>query len=139
MMPGRDCAEIEVSLFNGECAAEADRVRDFLCLHYVCSQRPEPFWREAASIAPPASLQHTLALFKERGRLPYYQEETFTRDSWLTVLFGQGVRPRRIDPLADLVSPQEAAQAFAAMRQALHSSTTLPAAELPELNPHGIR
>ena len=139
MMPGRDCAAIELAQFNRECAAEADRVRDFLCLHYVCSSRPEPFWQEAAAITPPPSLEHTLALFTERGRLPYYQEETFTRDSWLTVLLGQGIRPRRIDPLADLVSPQEAGQAFAAMRQSLQSFN-LPAAREPaELNPHGIR
>ena len=139
MMPGRDCAQIEVAEFNRECAAEADRVRDFLCMHYVCSSRSEPFWREAAAITPPPSLEHTLSLFRERGRLPYYQEETFTRDSWLTVLIGQGVRPRRIDPLADLVSTQEAAQAFAAMRQSLQSFTSPATGDLPELNPHGIR
>jgi tryptophan halogenase len=139
MMPGRDCASVEIAEFNRECAAEADRVRDFLCLHYVCSSKPEPFWRAAASIMPPPSLQHTLSLFKERGRLPYYPEETFDRDSWLTVLFGQGVRPRRIDPLADLVSTQEAAQAFAAMRRSLQSHTLPAAGEPPELNPHGIR
>lgn len=121
MLPGRDCAPVEIAPFNSECAAEADRVRDFLCLHYICSHRSEPFWKNAASIKPPSSLEHTLALFRERGRLPYYQEETFTRDSWLTVLLGQGVRPRRIDPLADLVSAQEAAQAFAAMRQSMPS------------------
>jgi len=139
MMPGRDCADVELAEFNRESAAEADRVRDFLCLHYVCSSRPEPFWRDAASLIPPPSLGHTLALFKERGRLPYYQEETFTRDSWLTVLLGQGVRPRRVDPLADLVSRQEAAQAFATMRQSLQTFTLPTAGDLPELNPHGIR
>lgn len=139
MMPGRECAGVEIAQFNIECAAEADRVRDFLCLHYVCSARPEPFWREAASVAPPPELEHTLALFKERGRLPYYQEQTFTRDSWLTVLLGQGVRPRRVDPLADLVSSGEAEQAFAAMRQSLQSYF-LPAAGCPaSLNPHGNR
>jgi len=139
LMPGRDCAAIELAEYNRECGAEADRVRDFLCLHYVCSARSEPFWREARSITPPPSLERTLSLFRERGRLPYYQEETFTRDSWLTVLLGLGVRPQRIDPLADLVSTQEAAQAFAAMRQSLQSFTLPAAGKLPELNPHGIR
>jgi len=139
MMPGRDCARIELAEYNRECAAEADRVRDFLCLHYVCSSRAEPFWKDAAAITPPPSLDHTLSLFNERGRLPYYEEETFTRDGWLTVLLGQGVHPRRIDPLADLVSRPEAAQAFAAMRQSLQSFTLPAAGELPELNPHGIR
>jgi tryptophan halogenase len=139
MMPGPDCAEVETRIFNDECAAEADRVRDFLCLHYICADRPEPFWRAAKSIQPPPSLEHSLSLFRERGRLPYYQEETFTRDSWLTVLLGQGVRPSRLDPLTDLVSEREAEQAFAAMQQMLHRLNVAPAPELLELNPHGIR
>ena len=139
MMPGRDCAAVETAQFNRESGAEADRVRDFLCMHYICSKRREPFWRDAASVQPPPSLQHSLSLFRERGRLPYYQEETFSRDSWLTVLLGQGIRPRRIDPLADLVSSEEAAQAFHAMRQSLRLFSLPSVSSPPELNPHGIR
>ena len=139
MMPGSDCAPIELVEFNRQCALEADRVRDFICLHYVCSRRMEPFWNDARSIPPPDSLAHTLSLFSERGRLPYYEEETFARDSWLAVLLGQGLEPREIDPLADLVPPAEAARAFARMSRSL-SAFTLPAGSpLPELNPHGIR
>ena len=90
-------------------------------------------------MTPPDSLAHSLSLFRERGRLPYYEEETFTRDSWLAVMFGQGLEPRAVDPLADLVPPAEAARAFAAMRESL-STFTLPAGTVPpELNPHGIR
>lgn len=139
MMPTAGCTHIELGEFNRQCAAEADRVRDFLCLHYVCSRRQEPFWKDASSITPPQSLAHSLSLFSERGRLPYYEEETFSRDSWLAVLLGQGFEPREIDPLADIVSPAQAARAFASMGQSL-SSFTLPAeSSPPELNPHGIR
>ena len=140
MMPGRDCAPVELSEFNRQCAAEADRVRDFLCLHYLCSRRSESFWKDAAAIALPHSVAHSLALFEERGRLPYYEEETFSRDSWLAVLFGQGFEPRRVDPLADSVSHAQAARAFTAMRQSLDSFTLPGAAAAPnDLNPHGIR
>ena len=45
------------------------------------------------------------ACFASAGRLPYYEEETFSRDSWLAVLLGQGVLPRRTDPLIDAVAP----------------------------------
>lgn len=139
MMPSADCNPIELTEFNRQCAAEADRVRDFLCLHYVCSRRQEPFWKDAGSISPPQSLAHSLSLFSERGRLPYYEEETFSRDSWLAVLLGQGFEPRAIDPLADIVSSAQSARAFASMGQSL-SSFTLPAeSSPPELNPHGIR
>ena len=140
MMPGRDCAPVELFEFNRQCAAEADRVRDFVCLHYICSQRSEPFWKGAAAVSPPDTLAHTLELFAERGRLPFYEEETFTRDSWLAVLLGQGFEPRQVDPLADLVPPSVAERAISAMRQALMSFTFHPAGStLPELNPRGVR
>ena len=139
MMPTADCTPIELTEFNRQCAAEADRVRDFLCLHYVCSRRQEPFWKDAGSISPPESLAHTLSLFSERGRLPYYEEETFSRDSWLAVLLGQGIEPRAIDPRASIVSSAQAAHAFASMGQSLSSFKLPTESPPPELNPHGIR
>lgn len=140
MMPGADCAPVELAEFNRQCAAEADRVRDFVCLHYISARRSEPFWKDAASITPPPSLAHTLEQFAERGRLPFYEEETFARDSWLAVLFGQGFEPRRADPLADLVPPAQAAQALRAMRQAIERSpASLPTSTLIDLNPRGAR
>jgi len=108
MMPDRDCAAVELAEYNRQSEAEANRVRDFLALHYLASARPEPFWRDAAAARPPASLAHTLSLFRERGRLPFHEEETFSRDSWLAVLLGQGVIPRRVDPLALSVPREEA-------------------------------
>jgi tryptophan halogenase len=108
MMPGADCAPIELIEYNRQCGDEAARVRDFICMHYATATRDEPFWKEARSMEPPPSLAHTLALFSERGRLPHYEEETFSRDNWLAVLLGQGFRPRRIDPLADIISADHA-------------------------------
>lgn len=140
MMPGRDCAPAELAEFNRQCGQEADRIRDFLCLHYVCSERSEPFWKDAGTISPPPSLSHTLSLFRERGRLPYYEEETFARDSWLAVLLGQGVRPRRVDPMTDLVSPEEAERAMANIAQSAQSfHVTQPALSPLDLNPRGAR
>lgn len=119
MMPERDCAEVELWDYNRQSAAEAERLRDFAALHYVTSNRPEPFWREVAAVEPPASLAHTLALFHERGRLPIYEEETFSRDSWAAVLLGQGVIPRRVDPLIETVTPDQSEGEMARMRQAI--------------------
>jgi tryptophan halogenase len=62
---------------------------------------------------PPDSLAHTLTLFAERGRLPFYEDETFSRDSWLAVLLGQGVIPAHVDPLIDAVPPAESDAAMA--------------------------
>jgi tryptophan halogenase len=127
MMPDRDCGAVELWDYNRQSASEADRMRDFLVLHYVAARRPEPFWQAAAAAEPPASLAHTLSLFRERGRLPIYEEETFSRDSWLAVLLGQGVIPERTDPLIDSLSPTQADQAMAKMREAIAAIVpTLP-------------
>jgi len=119
MMPDRDCAAVELWDFNRQCAAETARVRDFLALHYRTSNRTEPFWVELRQAPPPDSLAHTLRLFAERGRLPFYEDETFSRDSWLAVLLGQGVIPAYVDPLIDTVAPAESARAMAAMRDTI--------------------
>lgn len=100
MLPDRTCAAVELAEYNRQAHAEATRVRDFVMLHYAAARREEPFWRACATAPLPDSLAHTLALFRERGRLPVYPEETFARDSWLAVLLGQGELPARIDPLA---------------------------------------
>lgn len=130
MMPDRDFAAIELAEYNRQSQAEAERVRDFVMLHYATARRPEPFWRDAAAAPLPHSLARTLSLFRERGRLPFHEEETFSRDSWLAVLLGQGVVPRRDDPLTDLVPPEHAASAMAQMQDAIRRM-------LPALPTHG--
>lgn len=117
MMPDKEFAPVELAEYNRQCNAEADRVRDFICMHYLTARRSEPFWKAASSVEPPPSLAHTLSLFAERGRLPYYEEETFARDSWLAVLLGQGFLPHRIDPLSESVTPEQVESALSARRQ----------------------
>jgi tryptophan halogenase len=127
MMPDRDCGAVELWDYNRQAVAEADRMRDFLVLHYAASRRPEPFWQRAAALPPPDSLAHSLTLFRSRGRLPIYEEETFARDSWLAVLLGQGVIPERTDPLIDTVPPAQAEQAMAKLRETIAAIVpTLP-------------
>ena len=74
--------------------AEADRVRDFLCLHYRhCAPTTEPFWKDGRSGRPAGLARPHAWPVRRARRLPYYEEETFSRDSWLAVLLGQGVDP----------------------------------------------
>jgi len=124
MLPSRVPIPVEVAEFNRQTLAEAERVRDFLAMHYHTARRGDPLWRAIAAADPPASLAHTLTQFAERGRLPFFEEETFARDSWAAVLIGQGFLPRRVDPL---VSGVPAATSRAAMaRQAAAIAAALP-------------
>ena len=70
----------------------------------------------AQRLVPPDAARLSLRLFAERGRLPFYEDETFARDSWLAVLLGHDMIPRRTDPLIDAVPPAQTERAMAAMR-----------------------
>jgi tryptophan halogenase len=116
-MPGRACHPVEIADYNRQAVAEVTRVRDFVLCHYAAARRPEPFWRPRAEL--PESLARTLSLFAERGRLPFFEEETFARDSWLAVLLGQGLLPRRIDPLIGATPPHQSDAVMAEYRAAI--------------------
>jgi tryptophan halogenase len=101
LLPGRDCHKLELREYNRQSGEEALRMRDFAVLHYFRSGRTEgELWRAMAGRRPPDSLAHTLDQFEERGRLPFYEEETFDKHGWLAALLGMGVLPRAIDPAA---------------------------------------
>jgi tryptophan halogenase len=88
--------------FNRLNTMQYERVRDFLILHYIANRREgEPFWDALRTVELPDTLEHKLALFRARGTLPNYQYGLFARDSWLSVLIGQGVKPRAYDRLAE--------------------------------------
>jgi tryptophan halogenase len=114
LMPDRDFSPVELWDYNRQTGAEADRVRDFLVLHYATAS-------EQSRSAVPPSLSHTIEQFRERGRLPFYEEETFSRDSWLAVLLGQSVTPKRIDPLIEAVAPDESERAMERTREAIRA------------------
>ena len=114
--------------YNRRTALDADRVRDFVAAHYLAARRREgPFWAAMADRPRPATLARTLEQFEGRGRLPLFEEESFSTDSWLAVLLGMGVLPRRIDPTAWRV---DAAEARASMDHMARTGAALPA-QLP--------
>ncbi|HTU65829.1 MAG TPA: tryptophan halogenase family protein [Steroidobacteraceae bacterium] len=85
-----------------------ERIRDFLILHYVANRRHgEPLWDHVRAYPLPESLEHKLRLFRGRGHVPYFKDGFFSRDSWLAVLFGQGLEPLRYDRLADFLPADE--------------------------------
>ena len=73
------------------------RITDFLKLHYVLTQRDEPYWKahtDPASI--PESLQEDLAVWRNRGPIKSDFEgvaELFPAASSQYVLYGMGFKP----------------------------------------------
>ena len=86
--------------FNRLFEIHHDRIRDFLVLHYSANARAgEPLWDHVRTMALPDSLAHKVALFRESAVAPDYKLGLFSRDSWLSVLEGQGVLPSAASPL----------------------------------------
>ena len=88
--------------FNRLSTMQYERIRDFLILHYFANQREgEPLWDYLRTMRVPDSLASKMALFNARASVPEYAFGLFARDSWLSVLLGQGLSPHSYDPLAD--------------------------------------
>ena len=86
--------------FNRLFEIHHDRIRDFLVFHYTANERiGEPLWDHVRTMPLPDSLANKLALFRESAIAPDYKLGLFSRDSWLSVLEGQGVLPSAASPL----------------------------------------
>jgi tryptophan halogenase len=124
--PGVD--ERLVREFNRRSDELYERIRDFLILHYTANRREgEPLWDHVRHYELPESLRHKLKLFDVRGHVPYFKDGFFSRDSWLAVLFGQGLMPRAYDRLADFMTREQLDQKL----RALHTRVVQDVAAMP--------
>jgi tryptophan halogenase len=99
--PDRDFATADIERYNRVLESEFSRVRDFLLLHYSRTERPGDFWEHCRSIAPTDTLAEKIELFQSHGRILREDAELFPIMSWLSVMIGQNIVPRRYDPLVD--------------------------------------
>ncbi|WP_445428401.1 tryptophan halogenase family protein [Alishewanella sp. HL-SH05] len=83
--------------FNQQMGYRWQRIIDFLKLHYLLTQRPEPYWQAHLDPATlPISLQEDLQLWRSRG--PTTQDfqgplELFPAASYQYVMYGMGFKP----------------------------------------------
>ncbi len=102
--PDMDFSPVNIDSYNRRVGREVELIRDFVILHYHATQRDDtPFWRQVAAMPIPDSLSERVEAF--RGRALLYQigaDEYFSQSSWLAVMYGQGVRPRIVQPAVRL-------------------------------------
>jgi len=83
--------------FNQQMDYRWSRITDFLKLHYMLTQRPEPYWRAHCDPATiPDSLKEDLAIWKHRGPIKSDFDgvaELFPAASYQYVLYGMGYKP----------------------------------------------
>lgn len=106
--PDKGFESADIKSFNDQTRAEYERLRDFLILHYKVTQRSDTeFWRYCRDMDVPDSVSETIELFEARGRIHITRDHLFTLPSWLSVMLGQGLKPRAYDPLVDTIPEAE--------------------------------
>jgi tryptophan halogenase len=123
LFPDRNFDPVLAEEYNRLTAIQTEQIRDFLILHYKATERSDtPFWRRCHDMDVPGTLRRKLDLFRAQGRLFRYEDELFSEASWLAVLIGQNVMPRRHDPLADTLPEGELRQTLARMKAFIQST-----------------
>jgi len=98
LFPDKSCAVSDANEYNRRMDLQFDRVKDFLLLHYVATQREDSeMWRYFRNMTLPESLQHKLEAWKDRGYVLRYEHGTFLPPSWVAVMMGQNLLPRSYD------------------------------------------
>ncbi len=105
--PGRQISDALRHSFNARMAAVYDEVRDFIMLHYILTQRDEPFWRDARNVPLPDTLRESLALYDENGRIESPRLQLFLDTNYFSILSGNGRLPRRLIAEADIAPAAE--------------------------------
>jgi tryptophan halogenase len=115
-LPERDCNDALRRAYNARMAAVYDEVRDFIVLHYLLSEREEPFWRDARNVPLPDTLRESLAVYDENGRIEQLRLRLFIEASYFAILTGNERLPRRPIIEADCANVAELGRLLARVR-----------------------
>ena len=123
LFPTADIPQIVRDEYNRHMRTEFEQVRDFIILHFCATERDDsPFWKYCREMSIPDSLKYKIELFREAGRIFRYEEELFTRPSWVAVMLGQGVIPKGPDPIVSTLPPGEVSGSIESMRAAMEQA-----------------
>ena len=118
LFPRQRIQLLDAEEYNHRMGQNYERVRDFLLLHYVATQRDDsPMWRYFRQMTLPDSLQTKIDLWLRRGYIQHYEFGVFLPPSWVAVMLGQNLRPRGYAPLVDKLPQQAFMAASEQMRQ----------------------
>lgn len=125
--PDRDFAAADIDRYNRTLESEFARVRDFLLMHYSQTERAGPFWQYCREIPLIDSVREKIDLFRSHGRILREESDLFPVASWLAVMVGQNIIPRRYDPLVDGLDSQRIQTRLEELRSAVRDCVeTMP-------------
>lgn len=124
----RDAMDIHAKRFNRLFAYRWDRIIDFLKLHYVLSDRTEPYWHDHRSSGTvPESLSDLLRIWQDQPPSSFdfpEVDEVFPAASYQYVLYGMGFPA----PMAAKLSDGSATDVAAHLRQVQDRARALASA-----------
>ena len=121
--PDMSFNQADIDEANRLAKLEFERIRDFLILHYASSNRTDSeFWRYCNNMVLPDSLAQKIELYKSRGHLINYEEESFQDNSWLTMYNGFNIEPNRYDPQANNIDPNRLIRDLWQMKQLIKNA-----------------
>ena len=113
----------DIAEYNQLMDLEFERIRDFLLLHYVATERDDSaFWHYMRSMDLPDTLSEKLDLFRTRGRVVRYDHGLFLPPSWIAVMLGQGVIPEQYDARVDAIGDTDIATHMRRMRNLMKNT-----------------
>jgi len=117
LFPFSGVTQAFVDQYNRESQAEAEKIRDFIVLHYKATERDDsPFWRHCASMAIPDTLAQRIEMFRESAHAYQLDAELFRVDSWAQVMLGQGITPRHYHQVTKMMSDQDLVRFLGGMK-----------------------
>jgi tryptophan halogenase len=127
--PDREFRPELATEFNRILNGRYESIRDFIVLHYKVTRREDTaFWRYCANMKIPDTLAEQIDLFRETGRVTIRDRDGFGLPSFVSMLMGLGVEPKRYDPFADEVDIRQLHGHFAGLRDLIAQA----AAKMPD-------
>jgi tryptophan halogenase len=97
LFPSENCPAFARE-YNRLTQLEYERVLDFHWLPFALSQRVDStYWRACKAAGVSEQLSHRVALFRQRGNIANYEQETFSSPTWASLLLANQCWPQKYD------------------------------------------
>jgi tryptophan halogenase len=121
--PDRGFSIVETDEANRVMREEYERIRDFIILHYKATARDDTaLWRECRAMKVPDTLERKIDLFRSRGHVVGYAQESFEEASWVTMYAGFGILPDQYDTRVDRLDIGVLGRDLATIRDAIRAA-----------------
>ena len=125
LFPDKGFDPVAIAQYNRQTQFEFERSRDFIMLHYRATERTGPLWQHVRHMSIPDSLQRKIDLFRESAAIRREDDELFSEISWMQVMLGQNIIPKRWHPMVDLLSDDELKEMVEGTRRVLENSAAV--------------